>query len=169
MKKAPVVATVLVVVGGIYLQGRGNSRKVLADPMPASHLTNISAEKNRQQGTETGQHVGKPADSTSLVSQVDGTLPIAGTHPRRPHRVTLSWQPSENALTNGDIAGYNVYRCSGVIANCARINTDLVATPEYVDGQVRGGHTYYYATTAVNHAGSESRHSNVVKVVIPFP
>ena len=168
MKKVPIAAAVFVIVGGIYLQVRGNGSKVLRDLAPANRLTSISAEKTTQRLTEPAARVGERSDSSDLVSQVNETPPTNGTHPKR-HRVTLSWQPGESALTNPDIVGYNVYRCSGLSGNCVKINTDLVAMPPYVDDQVRSGHTYYYATTAVNQVGRESSYSNVVRVVIPIP
>lgn len=110
-----------------------------------------------------------------LLAQITASTPENATHPKRReratrmHRVTLSWRPSGNGLTSGDIVGYNVYRCSALSSDCTQINTAPVAVREYVDDQVRSGHTYYYATTSVNQDGKQSRISNVVKVEVPFP
>ncbi|MFZ0802620.1 MAG: hypothetical protein WBQ09_03610 [Terriglobales bacterium] len=164
MKKVSAAVAVLLMVGGVYLQVRGNSGGLLTDLMPAGRLTNSSAEKTAQRLTGTESRVGSLPDSPVLVSQE--LWPRA---PNKPHRVMLSWQPGESALANDDIVGYNVYRCSSFTTHCHKINRDPVPAPEYVDDQVQGGRAYYYATTAVNRAGRQSHHSNVIRVVVPFP
>jgi len=157
MKKVSAAVAVLLMVGGVYLQVRGNSGGVLTD-------ANSSAEKTAQRLTETESPVGSLPDSPVLVSQE-----LRPRSPNKPHRVTLSWQPGESVLANDDIVGYNVYRCSSFATHCRKINRDPVPAPEYVDDQVQAGRTYYYATTALDQAGRQSRHSNVVRVVVPFP
>ncbi len=164
MKKVSAAVAVLLMVGGVYLQVRGNSGGVLTDLMPAGRLTNSSAEKTAQRLTETESRVGSLPDSPVLVAQELRPRSLS-----KPHRVTLSWQPGESALANDDIVGYNVYRCSSFATHCHKINRDPVPAPEYVDDQVQSGRTYYYATTAVDQAGRQSHHSNVVRVVVPFP
>jgi hypothetical protein len=174
MRAVPVAVAVFVVLGGMRLQLWGTNGEVPADSTPTNYVTKSSDGTLKQESVEAGPRAGKNPD-TPLLSQADQPYPADGTNSgfqrrvTRPHRVTLSWQPSANALTNDDFVGYNVFRCSGLSARCARINRDPVPIPEYVDDQVRGGYTYYYATTAVNQAGKQSRHSNVIKVVIPFP
>jgi hypothetical protein len=174
MREVPVTVAVLVVVSGICLQVWGTNGEVPTDSIPTNYLTRSSEGKIKQELIEPGPRAGKTSESP-LLSQADQPDPPDATHSRyqrriaRPHRVTLSWQPSANALTNDEVIGYNVYRCSGPSSRCIRINSDPVPTPEYIDDEVRGGHIYYYATTAVNQAGKQSHPSNVVKVVIPFP
>jgi hypothetical protein len=167
MRKGPVVAALLAIVGGIYFQVRGNSSKVLADSTSAGYLTKNSTAKSVEELIGTRPRVGEPLGSPSLLSQVTGS-PSIGTHPIQ-HRVTLTWQPSEVSVTGGEIIGYNVYRGSGIRTKFAKLNTDPLDTAEYVDDHVRSGHTYYYAATAVNQSGRQSRPSNLVRVVVPFP
>jgi hypothetical protein len=82
--------------------------------------------------------------------------------PGPPHSVHLSWRASTSA-----VAGYNVYR-RGISATI-KVNSEPVAGTNYVDGAVQPGQTYYYVTKAVSPAGTESRPSNEVLVVVPSP
>jgi hypothetical protein len=174
MRAVPVAVAVFVVLSGICLQLWGTNGEVPTNSAPRSYLTKSGAGTVIQESVEAGPRAGRTPD-TPWLSQADQPHPADGANSGfqgrtvRPHRVTLSWQPSANALTNDDFVGYNVYRCGGLSSRCTRINRDPVPIPEYVDEQVRGGHVYYYATTAVNQAGKQSHPSNVVKVVIPFP
>lgn len=167
MRKGSVTVAFLLMFGGVYLQIQGNRSKVLADDsLSPSYLTGNSAGKSVE---GTVSRVSEPPGSHSLVSHVTGPQPSGAVQPR-PHRVRLSWSPSEEiSPTNGGIVGYNVYRRGALTSRYSRLNPDPVATPEYVDDHVQSGHIYYYATTAVNQAGRQSRPSNVVRVVIPFP
>ncbi len=78
------------------------------------------------------------------------------------HSVTLTWHPPA-----ASVVGYNVYR--GVAANGP--STKMTSSPHpnatFTDASVVGGTTYFYTTTAVNHKGRESKHSNQVMVTIP--
>jgi hypothetical protein len=168
MRTVPVAAALLVILGGISFAARGNSRETRTDSAPHNYLTKSSDGKSGQELALPGPRVGKTSDSPFLVSQEVGSPPDGRRRPK-PHRVTLSWEPSQSGVESGDTVGYNVFRCGGASARCVRINTDLVIGPSYVDYQVRAGSTYFYATTAVNQAGRQSRRSNIVKVVIPFP
>lgn len=174
MREVPVAVAFFWVVSGIYLHASGTMAEVAAVSIPASYLGKSSDGKITQDAIESGQRATRIRDS-GLLSQAYSPHPPDAVHSRRqshitrPHRVTLSWQPSANALSNDEVVGYNVYRCSGFSSRCTRINDDPVPTPEFIDDQVRGGHTYYYATTAVNQTGRQSHPSNVVKVVIPLP
>jgi len=78
------------------------------------------------------------------------------------HVVDLSW----NASTSQDIAGYNVYRGPDG-TTWSKINAALVASTLYDDGTVSDGSTYYYAVTAVDIYGHESKKTAAVKAVIP--
>jgi hypothetical protein len=78
------------------------------------------------------------------------------------HVVDLSWKGS----TSSDVVGYNVYRGpNGTTWN--KINPSLIGSTLYDDSTVANGTTYYYATTAVNSYGDESRKSAAVEVVVP--
>lgn len=78
------------------------------------------------------------------------------------HVVGLTW----DASTSEDIAGYNVYRGPNR-TDWTKINSDLVASTAYDDSTVANGETYYYAVTAVNIYGEESKKTPAVKVVVP--
>jgi hypothetical protein len=166
MRRVSLVAVFLVVLGGVYLQVRGNSREPRANFAPSSPPTPTLAKARAKESTllpaDRGSQSGKPSGSPVLLSQIT-------TPPRKHHRVVLYWTPSQTSLTGGDVIGYNVYRSSGLSTEFARLNVDPVLVPEYIDDQVRSGSVYYYTTTAVNEAGKQSRHSNLVRVVIPFP
>jgi hypothetical protein len=89
------------------------------------------------------------------------------SHQKRtqPHSVTLTWRaPSpQNGVT---VAGYNVYRSTGEGSEFVRIAT-RVPGPSYVDRLVNRDRTYFYAVTAVDQAGRESRFSTQVKAEVP--
>ncbi|MGO9124480.1 MAG: hypothetical protein ACLP6G_06280 [Terriglobales bacterium] len=165
MKKLPVAAAVLAVVGGICFQVRGSSTDLPADSRLPGHLTNSSARQAIQRPTETTSPATSLPDSPLLVSQT------YRTQPEKQHRVALSWIPGGPSSTTGEdvISGYNVYRRNALAKQYTRINSDLVPDANYVDDSVRSGQTYYYQTTAVNNRGMESGPSNQVKVVVPFP
>jgi len=78
------------------------------------------------------------------------------------HVVDLSWKAS----TTSDVVGYNVYRGPDG-ATWKRINASLVASTLYSDSTIANSTAYYYATTAVDIYGHESRMSASVKAAIP--
>ena len=78
------------------------------------------------------------------------------------HIVDLSWKAS----TSGDVAGYNVYR-SPDAATWKKINASLIASTLYSDSTAANGSTYYYAATAVDISGHESKKTAAIKVSIP--
>lgn len=78
------------------------------------------------------------------------------------HVVDLSWQPS----TSTDVVGYNVYRGPDG-KTWSKINTSLAASTAFGDSEVANSSTYYYAATAVDTEGEESKKSNIVKSAIP--
>lgn len=82
--------------------------------------------------------------------------------PAANHVVSLNWRAS----TSQNIAGYNVYR-SPDGATWKKINVSLTASTLYSDSTVSNGSTYYYAVTAKNINGKESRKSASVKVAVP--
>ena len=78
------------------------------------------------------------------------------------HVVDLSWKAS----TSSDVAGYNLYR-SPDGATWKKVNVSLIASGLYSDSTVANGSTYYYAATAVDIYGHESRKTAPIKVIIP--
>ena len=166
MRRRPVVAALLVIVGGVCFQVRGNTDHALTDSMSAGYPNRTTTEGKSLAGPITAApRAGKTADSPLLVSQL---------HQAKQHRVMLSWYPSLPTTLEGKdlISGYNVYRRrerGTMYTKYTRINSDLVTDTTYVDATVRSGQFYDYQTTAVNYQGIESVPSNHIRVEIPFP
>ncbi len=78
------------------------------------------------------------------------------------HVVDLHWKAS----TSSDVSGYNIYR-GATATTMKRINSSPIASTAYTDSSVANGSTYYYATTAVDTEGGESRQTPAVKAIIP--
>lgn len=64
------------------------------------------------------------------------------------------------------MVGYNVYRWTKKDGTSIKIATK-VQGPPYEDHQVMSGETYFYAVTAVDRAGRESRLSENIQATIP--
>lgn len=165
MRRVPVTAALLLMVGGFSFQVRGNGGTALKDSTSAGYFANRSAEKNFKRLTGAGPSADKPPGLPLLVSQL---------HEAKQHRVVLSWNSSAPVGVSGEdlIAGYNVYRrreVGTVYTQYIRINSDLVTDTSFVDDSVRAGRFYDYQTTAVNNQGVESGPSNQIRVEIPFP
>ena len=95
-----------------------------------------------------------PAVPTGLQAVFSG--------PGQPPFVDLLWTPD----TDADLAGYNVYRREEG-GTFAKINSDVVKTPAYRDGNVVSGKTYSYAVTAVDERGNESARSEEASETVP--
>lgn len=107
----------------------------------------------------TYSFVVKATGCGGLVSKKSYKVVIQAT---AEHVVDLHWKAS----TSSDIAGYNVYRGpNGKI--WTKINASLIGSTLYSDSTVANDTAYYYATTAVNLEGRESRKTAAVKAVIP--
>jgi len=78
------------------------------------------------------------------------------------HVVGLSWDASAST----DVVGYNVYRGPDG-KSWSKINPSLAASTAYGDSTVANSSSYFYATTAVDEKGNESKKSNLVKAAIP--
>jgi len=76
--------------------------------------------------------------------------------------VDLTWAPN----TDPDLAGYNVYRRENNGA-WTRINSALLPTPAYRDGNLAAGRNYFYAVTAVDVHGNESARSPETSETVP--
>jgi hypothetical protein len=73
-------------------------------------------------------------------------------------KATLAWDPP---VISTDVAGYMIYygTASGVYSQVI----DVGNTTSYTLSNLNGGQTYYFTTTAYNHAGMQSTYSNEVK------
>lgn len=81
------------------------------------------------------------------------------------HSVTLTWQASPST-PEATVVGYNVYRRTTPGTPYVRIATHVPGSP-YEDRMVNSRTTYYYAVTAVDERGRESRFSTGVRVEVP--
>ncbi len=70
-------------------------------------------------------------------------------------QASLDW----NDNSEGDLAGYNVYRSLTSGSGYSKINSSLVSASNYTDTDLNGGTTYYYVVTAVDLASHESAYS----------
>ena len=78
---------------------------------------------------------------------------------------TLSWNP----VSDGNLAGYNLYRSTSSTGGYVRINNVLLTAANYVDGGLSYITNYYYKLTAVNNALEESNYSAKFILNIPLP
>lgn len=76
--------------------------------------------------------------------------------------IDLSWQPVSDAT----VAGYLVYRRE-TSGDWQRLTTAAVIAPAYHDTQVRPGHSYLYAVSAIGQNGHESARSAAAQESIP--
>jgi hypothetical protein len=112
---------------------------------------------------------GTASSSISFVSDASNSPTIAAARgngtPAPQHSVELSWDASNDA----NVVGYNLYRSNQFGGPYTQINSELDSLTTYMDSTVQGGQTYFYAATALDADGMESKPSNVAKAVIPFP
>jgi len=76
--------------------------------------------------------------------------------------VDLLWAPD----TEGDLAGYNVYRREEGGA-AAKLNSELIKTSAYRDFEVQPGKKYFYLVTALDVRGNESGPSEEASEQVP--
>jgi fibronectin type 3 domain-containing protein len=81
---------------------------------------------------------------------------------RAKHSVTLQWTPSAT-----QVQGYNVYRANTSGGPYAKLNKIPVAMAQYVDVDVKPGHTYFYVVAAVGSNNVESPKSGEIKTTVP--
>jgi hypothetical protein len=115
--------------------------------------------------------IGKPtvAGSYSFTVSVTGCSGgvakkafIVATQARALHVVELAWQPS----TTSTVTGYNVYRGPDG-STWTKINPSLVASTLFDDSTVANTSTYFYAVTAMDVLGNESKKTAAVKAAVP--
>lgn len=124
-----------------------------------SSTTALLKLKGTPSAAATNSFVVKVTGCGGHVSQVSYNVVIQTT---ANHVVDLRWKAS----TSPHVAGYNVYRCPDGVT-WKKVNASLIGTTAYNDSTVANKTTYYYATTAVDTYGEESRMSAAVVVVVP--
>jgi hypothetical protein len=105
----------------------------------------------------TPRDVFSPAAPAGLESTV-----ILAT-PQAPSYVELSWAIS----SEGDLAGYYVYRSDREDTPGDRLNEELLPSPTFRDTSVVPGGRYFYRISAVDRAGNESPKSSAIQTVVP--
>jgi glycosidase/fibronectin type 3 domain-containing protein len=73
--------------------------------------------------------------------------------------VSLAW----NSVADAD--GYNLYRSPLSGGGWEKVNSELLASPDYIDNGLQNARTYYYVVTAVDGFGNESEYSNQVSAL----
>jgi hypothetical protein len=112
-----------------------------------------------QSSGATSANISFAASTSSATESVTGTGAAA-----TPHSADLSWSPSPST-----VVGYNVYRGTKSGGPYTKINAAVDPNTTYADSTVQNGNTYFYVSTAVNAAGTESTFSNQLQMVIPSP
>lgn len=130
--------------------------------IPAGQTVSFSVRfRPRARGQVNGELI-----FSSNASNAPTVESLTGTGVSTPdHYVSLSWKPSKSP----DVVGYNIYRSEQKRGGYSKLNDSLDPFTNYADQTVQGGKTYYYATTAVDSSGNESRRSNKVEAIIPYP
>lgn len=77
--------------------------------------------------------------------------------------VTLEW----NAPSDPDLAGYNLYRCTGTACSCTTLLTPLGLVLTYQDTTISLGTIYRYCITAFDTSINEGGFSNIVEIGPP--
>jgi hypothetical protein len=106
----------------------------------------------------------KSAESDVITATSQGNtakLASASVTVLPPHSVALNWTGSAST-----VSFYKVYRGTVSGGPYGLLTTNLKAT-SYTDSTVQSGTTYYYVTTDVNAAGTESIFSNEFQSFIP--
>ena len=110
----------------------------------------------------TGFSFSPTSQNVTLSAANMSGVNFTATAAQQAHSVGLAWGASTST-----VAGYNVYRSTVSGTQYVRVNTSLVSSLAYTDLTVQGGITYYYVTTSVDPAGSESTYSNEVSANVP--
>jgi hypothetical protein len=114
------------------------------------------------------------ADAAPVIITPRATFPPAAPRglesaiipatPQAPAYVELSWAIS----SEGDLAGYYVYRSDSEDTPGERINSEILPSPAFRDISVVPGRRYFYRVSAVDRAGNESPKSSPVQVEVPL-
>lgn len=105
----------------------------------------------------TPRDVFPPGAPTNIEITIVPATPQASAY------VELSWAIS----TEGDLAGYSVYRSEAEDSPGERVSTDILPSPTFRDISVVPGRRYYYRVSALDRAGNESPKSSAVVAEVP--
>jgi hypothetical protein len=113
------------------------------------------------------------ADSAPAIAMARDTFPpaapqgleaaIVSATSQAPAYVELSWGIS----SEGDLAGYHVYRSDRDDTPGERVDREILSSPTFRDISVASGRRYFYRVAAVDRAGNESPLSSRVQIEVP--
>jgi predicted phage tail protein len=106
----------------------------------------------------TPRDIFSPAEPRGLEAAI---IPVT---PQAPAYVELSWAIS----SEGDLAGYHVYRSDSEDTPGDRINNEILPSPAFRDISIVPGRRYFYRVSAVDRAGNESPKSSAVQTEVPL-
>jgi peptidoglycan/xylan/chitin deacetylase (PgdA/CDA1 family) len=78
--------------------------------------------------------------------------------------ISLNW----NDNSEGDIAGYNIYRSTTTGSGYSKLNSSLLTASNYNDSNFSPGTAYYYVVTAVDIGTNESGYSSEASAALGF-
>ena len=107
---------------------------------------------------------GESADSTEVQGAtvaIPPSAPSGLTATAGDRVVTLNW----NANSEGDLAGYNVYRSTTPGGGYVLLNGSLLSSPEFDDATVANFKLYNYVVTAVDFDTLESAYSHEAQAI----
>jgi hypothetical protein len=104
-----------------------------------------------------------PRDTFPPATPVGLEAALIPATPGAPAHVELSWAIS----SEGDLAGYHVYRSELDNTPGERVNSEVLPSPTFRDTSVVSGKRYFYRVSAVDHAGNESPLSSTVQIEVP--
>jgi hypothetical protein len=96
--------------------------------------------------------------------RTDFTAPLAPTGLQSTSgnsTASLDW----NNNSEGNLAGYNIYRSTTFGSGYAKLNVSLLSSSNYVDNTVTNGTIYYYVVTAVDIYSNESEYSSQASAI----
>ena len=153
----------------LELQGSPASREFSDTHFESGHTYLYIVRAFAQYGADTIES----ADSPPAVIAARDTFPpaapvgleatITPATPEAPAHVELSWAIS----SEGDLAGYYVYRSDREDSPGERINQEALPSPTFRDISVVPGRRYFYRVSAVDRAGNESPPSSAVQIEVP--
>ncbi len=96
-------------------------------------------------------------DGCAVIDMTPPTAPTGLTATPANGTVTLNW----NTNSEGDLAGYHVYRSDSSQGTFVQINGVLLVNNTFVDGSAANCTTYFYVVTALDDSSNESNDSNM--------
>jgi hypothetical protein len=112
----------------------------------------------------TANIAGSGVCSTLVIQQVKNAALTGSCTTGNTHTVSLRWTAS---TTPG--VKYNVYRATTSGGPYTQLTSSAQTNLTYSDATALPGQNYFYVTTAVDSANSESSFSNEVPAAVPFP